>query len=62
MVGNIIIIVLRVVFFTIFIKCFKNIFFTLYLSISVLPSNIFSLLKCMSLVIITLLYGGIQMR
>ena len=59
MIGSVIIIALRVVFFTIFTKCFKDIFFTLHFSISVLPSNTFSLLKCISLVIITLLYGGI---
>ena len=59
MVGSVINIALRVVFFTIFVKCFKDIFFTLYLNVLVLPSNIFSLLKYMSFVIITLLYGGI---
>ena len=59
MVGNIIIITLCMVFFTIFIKCFKDIFFILYLSISVLPLNTFFLLKYISLIIITLLYGGI---
>ena len=47
------------VFFTIFTKCFKDIFFILYLSVLVLPLNIFSLLKCISFVIIILLYGGI---
>ena len=59
MVGNIIIIALYVVFFIIFIKCFKDIFFILYLNVLVLLLNTFFLLKCMSLVIITLLYGGI---
>ena len=58
-VGNAVIIALRVVFFTIFIKCFKNIFFILYLSILILPLNTFSLLKCTSLIIIILLYKGI---
>ena len=47
------------VFLIISIKYFKDIFFILYLSILVLPLNTFSLLKCISLVIITLLYGGI---
>ena len=42
-----------------FVKYSKDIFFILFLSVSVLVSNIFSLLKCMSLVIIILLYGGI---
>ena len=50
------------VFLTIFTKYFKDIFFILYLSISVLPLNTFSLLKYISFVIITLLYGGIQIR
>ena len=59
MVGNIIIINLRVVFFTTSAKYFKDIFFILHLSISVLPLNISSLLKYTSFVIITLLYGGI---
>ena len=59
MVGNIIIIVLYMVFFTIFVKCFKNIFFILYLSILVLPLNTSFLLKCISFIIIILLYGGI---
>ena len=58
-VGNAIIITLYVVFLTIFTKYFKDIFFILYLSISVLPSNTFFLLKCISLIIIILLYGGI---
>ena len=58
-INNIIIITLRVVFFIIFIKYFKDIFFILYLSISVLPSNTFSLLKCTSFIIIILLYRGI---
>ena len=58
-VGNVIIIALCVVFFTIFAKCFKDIFFMSYLSVLVLPLNTFSLLKCMSFVIIILLYGGI---
>ena len=58
-VGNIIIIALRIIFFMIFIKCFKDIFFILYLSISVLLLNISSSLKCISLVIITLSYRGI---
>ena len=62
MVGNVIVITLRVAYFTIFIKCFKDIFFILHLSVLVLPLNIFSLLKCTSLIIIILLYGGIQMR
>ena len=48
------------VFFIIFTKCFKDIFFMLYLSILVLLSNTFSLLKYIFLVIIILLYGGIQ--
>ena len=39
MVSNTIIITLRVVFFTIFTKYSKDIFFTLHLSILVLPSN-----------------------
>ena len=59
MVGNIIIIALYMVFFTIFIKYFKDIFFILYLSVLVLPLNTFSLLKYTSLIIIILLYGGI---
>ena len=59
MVGNVVVIALRVVFFTIFIKCFKDIFFMLYLSVLVLLLNTFFLLKCMSFVIIILLYGGI---
>ena len=57
MVGNIVIIVLRVVFFTIFIKCFKDIFFILYFSILVLPLNVFSSLKCTSFIMIILLYA-----
>ena len=59
MVNNIIIIALYVVFFIIFTKCFKDIFFTLYLSILVLLSNIFSLLKYIFFIIIILFYGGI---
>ena len=47
------------VFFIIFIKYFKDIFFILYLSISVLLLNTFSLLKYTSFIIIILLYGGI---
>ena len=43
----------------IFIKYFKDIFFILYLSVSVLPLNISSLLKYTSFIIITLLYKGI---
>ena len=62
MVNNIIIVVLRMVFFTIFTKCSKDIFFTLYLSVLVLLLNTFSLLKCVFFIIITLLYGGTQMR
>ena len=62
MIGNIIIIALYMVFFMTFVKYFKDIFFILYLSILVLPSNTFSLLKCISFVIIILLYGGIQIR
>ena len=62
MVGNVIVVALRVVFFTIFIKYFKDIFFILHLSILVLPLNIFSLLKYISFIIIILLYGGIQIR
>ena len=46
-------------FFIIFIKYSQDIFFILYFNISVLSSNTSSLLKCISLVIITLLYGGI---
>ena len=46
-------------FFTTFIKYFKDIFFMLYLSISVLPLNIFFSLKYIFFVIIILLYGGI---
>ena len=57
-----IIITLRLVFFIIFIKYSKDIFFILHLSILVLLLNTFSLLKCTSLIIIILLYGGIQMR
>ena len=59
MVGNIVIVALRVALLTIFTKYFKDIFFILHLSISVLPSNTSSLLKYTSFVIITLLYGGI---
>ena len=59
MVGSIIIVILRMVFFIIFTKCFKDIFFMLYLNVLVLLLNIFSLLKCMSFVIIILLYKGI---
>ena len=59
MVGNIVIVAVYVAFFTISVEYFKKIFFMLHLRDSVLPLNIFSLLKCMSLVIITLLYGGI---
>ena len=49
-------------FFTTFTKYFKDIFFILYLSVSVLPLNISSSLKYISFVIIILLYGGIQIR
>ena len=59
MVNNIIIIALCVVLFTISIKCFKDIFFILYLNVLVLPSNTFFSLKFIFFVIITLLYGGI---
>ena len=45
-ISNIIIMALRVALFTIFAKCSKDIFFILYLSILVLLSNTFSLLKC----------------
>ena len=58
MVSNIVIVALCVVFFIIFIKCFKDIFFILYLSILVLLLNIF-FIKVYVLVIIVLLYGGI---
>ena len=58
-IGNVIIVALYVVFFTIFVKYFKDIFFMLYLSVLVLPLNTFSSLKCTSFVIIILLYGGI---
>ena len=58
-VNNTIIITLPMVFFIIFTKYFKDIFFISHFSISVLPSNIFSLLKYISFVIITLFYGGI---
>ena len=60
-VGNVIIIALCMALFIIFIKYFKDIFFILYLNVLVLPSNTFSLLKCISFVIIILLYRGIQM-
>ena len=59
MVGSIVIIALRVVLFIIFIKYFKDIFFISHLNVLVLPSNTFSLLKCIFFIIITLLYGGI---
>ena len=59
MVSNVVIIALRVVFFTIFIKYFKDIFFILYLSVLVLLLNIFSSLKYTSFIIIILLYRGI---
>ena len=59
MVGSTVIIALYVVLFIIFIKCFKDIFFISHLSISVLPLNIFFLLKYIFFIIITLLYGGI---
>ena len=52
-------ITLRVVFLTTFTKCSKDIFFISHLSISVLPSNISSLLKYISFIIIILLYRGI---
>ena len=58
-VNSVIIITLRMVFFTIFIKYFKDIFFISHLSISVLPLSTFSLLKYIALIIIILLYGGI---
>ena len=58
-INNVIIITLYMVFFIIFIKCFKDIFFILYLSILVLLLNISSLLKCISFIIIILLYRGI---
>ena len=45
--------------FIISTKYFKNIFFILYLNISVLSLNIFSLLKYTSFIIIILLYKGI---
>ena len=59
MVGNIIIVALCMVFFIIFTKYFKDIFFISHLSISVLLLNTFSLLKCIFFIIIILLYGGI---
>ena len=59
MIGSAIIVILRMVFFMIFIKCFKDIFFILHLSVLVLPSNTFSLLKCTFFIIIILLYRGI---
>ena len=59
MVNNIIIITLRIILFIIFTKYFKNIFFILYLNISVLLLNTFSLLKYISFIIIILLYRGI---
>ena len=59
MISSIIIITLRMAFFTISTKYSKDIFFILYLSISVLLSNTFSLLKYISFIIITLLYKGI---
>ena len=59
MFSNIIIVIIRVAFFTISAKYSKDIFFILYLSILVLPSNTYSLLKYTSFVIITLLYKGI---
>ena len=49
-------------FLTIFTKYSKDIFFISYLNVYVLLSNTFSLLKYTSFIIITLLYGGIQMR
>ena len=58
-VGNAIIVTLRIVFFTIFIKYFKDIVFILHLNISVLLLNTSSSLKCISFVIIILLYRGI---
>ena len=58
MVGNIVIVALRMVFFIIFAKNFKDIFFTLYLNISVLLSNISFLLKYISLVIIIFIIRG----
>ena len=62
MINNTIIVTLRIVFFTISTKCFKDIFFISHLSISVLLSNTSSLLKYISFVIIILLYGGIQIQ
>ena len=62
MVNNAIIIALCVVFFTTFTKYSKDIFFISYLSTSVLLLNISSLLKYISLVIIFLLYKGIQIQ
>ena len=53
------IVTLCVAFFMTFTKCSRNIFFILYLIISVLPLNTFSLLKYASFVIIILLYRGI---
>ena len=58
-VGSTVIITLRMAFFTIFTKCFKDIFFILYLNVLVLSLNTFSLLKYTSFIIIILLYGGI---
>ena len=59
MVSNTIVITVHMVIFTIFTKYSKDIFFTMLLSILVLPLNTFSLLKYISFIIITLLYGGI---